>query len=108
METRQVHLARRHQKMAVDEVHQPVRQVRREERAEISGAVLAQTARHVDARVALAGQLDVGVGLVVAQQHVEARLILLDEVVLERQRFLLVIDQDVVDIARFGDQTCRS
>jgi len=31
-------------------------------------------------------ELDVRVGLVVAQQDVEARLILLDQVVLERQR----------------------
>ena len=45
-----------------------------------------------------------GIGLVVAQQDVEARLPLLDEVVLERQRFLVVVDQDVVDVARFGDQ----
>ena len=90
--------------MAVDEVHQPVRQVAGKIGAEIGGAVLAQPPRDVDARVVLAGQLDVGVGFVVAQQDVEARLVLLDEVVLERQRFLFVVDQDVVDVARFGDQ----
>ena len=73
-------------------------------RAEVGGAVLAQAPRDVDARVLLAGQLDVGVGLVVAQQDVEARLVLLDEVVLERQRFFFVVDQDVVDVAGFGDQ----
>ena len=74
------------------------------ERAEVSGAVLAQAAGDVDARVALAGQLDVGVGLVVAQQHVEARLVLLDEIVLEGEGFLFVVDQNVVDVARFRDQ----
>ena len=89
--------------MAVDEVHQPVRQVGREVRAEVGGAVLAQAARDVDARVLLVGELDVGVGLVVAQQDVEARLVLLDEVVFERQRFFFVVDQDVVDVARLGD-----
>ena len=104
---RQVHLARRHQKMAVDEMHQPVRQVGREVGTEIGGAVLAQAPRHVHTRVALAGQLDVGVGFVVAQQHVEARLVLLDQVVFERQRFLFVIHQNVVDIARFRDQAAR-
>ena len=104
MKAREIHLARRHQKVAVDEVHQAVRQIGRKVRAEVSRAVLAQAARHVDARILLAGELDVGIGLVVAQQDVEARLVLLDEVVLERQRFFFVVDQDVVDIARFGDQ----
>ena len=95
---RQIHLAGRHQKMAVDEVHQAVRQVAGEVRAEVGGAVLAQPPRHVDARILLAGQLDVGIGLVVAQQDVEARLLLLDQVVLKRQRFFFVVDQDVVDV----------
>ena len=45
-----------------------------------------------------------GIRLVVAQQDVEARLVLLDEVVFERQRLFFVVDQDVVDVARFGDQ----
>ena len=88
--------------MAVDEVHQAVRQVAGEVRAEVSRAVLAQPPRDVDARILLAGQLDVGIGLVVAQQDVEARLVLLDQVVLERQRLLLVVDQDVVDVARLA------
>ena len=51
-----------------------------------------------------AGQLDVRIRLVVAQQDVEARLVLLDQVVFERQRLFFVIDQDVVDIARLADQ----
>ncbi len=108
MVAREIHLARRHQKMAVDEVHQAMRQVGREVRAVVSGAILAQAARHVDARVFFAGQLDVGVGLVVAQQDIEARLVLLDEVVFERQRLFFVVDQDVVDIARLRRSACRS
>jgi hypothetical protein len=44
------------------------------------------------------GELDVGVGLVVAQQDVEARIALLDEVVFQSQRFVLVGDEDVVEI----------
>ena len=63
-----------------------------------------QAAGDVDARIFLVRQLDVRIGLVVAQQDVEARLVLLDEVVFERQRFFFVIDQDVVDIARFRDE----
>ena len=61
----------------------------------------------VDARILLGGELDVGIGLVVAQQDVEARLPLLDEVVLERQRLFFVIDQDVVDAPRLGNQRTR-
>jgi hypothetical protein len=52
----------------------------------------------------LAGELDVRICLVVAQQDVVARLPLLDQVVLERQRFLLVVDLDEIDLARLADQ----
>ena len=101
---RQIHFARRHQKTAMDEVHQPMRQVGRKKRAVIRCPVLAQPPRHVNPRIALVGEFHVGIRLVVAQQNVETRLVLLDQVVLERQRFLFVVHQDVVDIARFGDQ----
>ena len=50
------------------------------------------------------GELDVGIGLVVAQQDVEARLALLDEVVFERQRLMLVVDQDVLDVDGFAHE----
>ena len=102
---REVHLARRHAEMPVREVHQPVGQVARKEGAEVRGAVLAQAPRHVHARVFLAGELDVRIRLVVAQQDVEARFVLLDEVVLECQCLFLVVHQDVVEVARFRDQT---
>ena len=104
----EVHLAGRHQEVAVDEMHQPVGQVGREVGTEVAGAVLPDPPRDVDARVLLGRQLDVGVGLVVPQQDVEARLPLLDEVVLESQCLLLVIDEDVFDVVGFGDQACRS
>ena len=105
VEARQIHLARRHQKMAMDEVAP----------AGAPGCAgkygpkyvepsLLQPPRHVDPRILFVGELDVRIGLVVAQQNVETRLVLLDQVVLERQRLFFVIDQDVVDIARFGDQ----
>ena len=43
-------------------------------------------------------ELDVGIGLVVAQQDVEARLALLDEVVFECEGFVLVGDGDVFEV----------
>jgi hypothetical protein len=107
VEARQVHLARRHLEMTMDEVHEPVRQVRRKVRAEVRRAILPEPAGDVHARVFLIGQLDIGIRLVVAEQDVETRLVLLDQVVFERQRFFLVIDQDVVDVARLRDQSAR-
>jgi hypothetical protein len=73
-------------------------------RAVVSGAVFAEAARDVNARILFGGQLDVGISLVVAQQDVETRLPLLDEVVLKRQRLFFVVDQDVIDVGRFGDE----
>ena len=101
---RQIDVAGRHLEMAVNEVHQPVRQVAGKVRAEVGGAVLAQAAGDVDARIMFRRQLDVRIGLVVAQQDVEARLPLLDQVVFERQRFFFVVDLDEVDVPRFVDQ----
>ncbi len=43
-------------------------------------------------------ELDVGVGLIVTEQNVEARLALLDEVVFQRERFPLVCDENVLEI----------
>jgi len=56
-------------------------------RPEIRAAIFAQAASDEDLGMAVGErELDVGVGLVVAQQDVEARLALLDQVVFERQR----------------------
>ena len=62
----------------------------------------------VDARPALAeGELNVGIRLVVAEQNVEARLTLLDEIVLEGERFFVVGDDDVVDVDGLAHQRAR-
>ena len=84
--------------MAMDEVHQAMRQVSGKIRAVIGRAVFFQTAGDVYPRVALSRQLDVRVRLVVPQQDVIARLPLLDEVVLERQSLFFVVDPDKVDV----------
>ena len=105
MKARQVDLARRNQKIAVDQVDDAVGQVGREVRTVVSAAVLAQAARDVHPRPALAQrELYVGIGLVVAQQDVEARLALLDEIVFERQRLFVVGDDDVVDVDGLAHQ----
>ena len=92
--------------MPVNQVHDAVGQVGREVWAVIRAAIFPQTARDVNPREALAErELDVRISLVIAQQNVEARLLLLDEVVLERQRFFVVGDDDVVHIDRLAHQS---
>ena len=55
-------------------------------------------AREVDARELLVHRdRDVGIGLVVAQPDVEARLVLLDEVLLGEQRLGLAGDEQELD-----------
>ena len=89
----------------MNHIDQPVREVARKVRAEVSRAVLAQTARDKDLGMAVGErELDVRVSFVVAQQDVEARLPLLDEVVLERERFVFVGNRDVVDIDGLAHQ----
>ena len=80
--SRQVDAARRQLEMPVDKVHQTVGEIAGEVRPEIGRAILLEPARDVNARILLLGQLDVGIGLVVAQQDVVLRLVLLDQVVL--------------------------
>ncbi len=104
MHARQIDVAGRHFEMAVDEMHQPVRQVPREVRSVVGRPVFPQPPGHVHARIILGGELDVRIRLVVAQQDVVARLALLDQVVLERQRFFLVVDVDKIDLASLADQ----
>ena len=82
-----------------------MRQVGGKIRAVINAAIFAQPPRYVYARESFAQrQLDVGISLVIAQQHVEARLSLLDEIVLQRQRLFFVVNDDVLDVCRLAHQ----
>ena len=105
----EIHFAGRNQEVAVNQVDNAIGEIGREVRAGINAAILAQSARDVDARKALGErELDIRVSLVVAQQDVEARLPLLDEMVLERERFLVIGDDNVVDIHGLARPACRS
>ena len=93
------------QEVAVNQIDNAIRKTGREVRPEVERAVLAQAPRRKHARITLTDrQLDVGIRLVVAQKNVVARLLLLDQIVLERQRFLLVVDHDVVEIDGLAQQ----
>src|SRR5581483_75410 len=105
MVTVQIHIAGGNQEVAVDQVHNAVRQIGREVGPVIGAAVFAQAPGDVDPRVALAqGQLDIGIGLVIAQQDVKARLFLLDKVVLKRKSLFIVVNDDVVNVGGLSDQ----
>jgi hypothetical protein len=81
-------------------VHQPARHVLAHEGSEVAMAVVAHPPRELDPRPRLAGgELDVGVGLVVAQQDVEARPQPLDEGVLEDEGLDLGGGHGVVEAA---------
>src|ERR1700689_5675209 len=68
-------------------------------RAVVGRAVFAQAARDKYFGEAVGeSELDVGVGLVVAQQNIEARLALLDEIVFNGESFMLVGDENVFDV----------
>ena len=62
----EIDLAGRHLEVPVDEVNQPVREIRGKVRAEIGRAVLDQASCHVDPRKLLVGQADVRISFVVA------------------------------------------
>ena len=101
----EIHLARGNQEVPVDQVDDAIGKVGREVRTVVGVPVLAEPAGYVDPRVAFAErEFDVGVGLVVAQQDVEARLALLDEVIFKREGFLVVGDDDVVDVDRLAHE----
>ena len=91
--------------MAVNQIDDAIGEIGREVGAVIGAAIFAQAAGYEDAGIALGqGQFYVGVSLIVAQQDVEARLLLLDEVIFEGQRFFVIGDDDVVNVYGFADQ----
>ena len=99
MIAREIDLATGQQKAAMNEFDHAVGEVAGKVRAVIGRAVLAQAARDEDLGKAVGEcELDVGVGLVVAQQDVESRLALLDEIVFEREGLVLVGDENVFEI----------
>ena len=100
----QVEIAGRHLEMAMNEVHQPMRQIARKIRTVVSRPIFLEAARDVHTRVRLGGQLNVGIRFVVAQQDVVARLVLLDQVVFKRQRLFFVVDLNDLDVPGFADQ----
>src|SRR5947209_17738376 len=92
----------------MDEINDSVCQVRREEWSVVVATVFFQLASHIHSRKSLPGrQLHVRVSLIVAQQDVEARLLLLNQVVLEGQRLFFVVYNDVLDVYSLAQKRAR-
>jgi hypothetical protein len=89
--------------VAVDKVDEAVGEVGGEVGAVVL-AVFFEAAGDVDAGEFFVGDFQVGVGFVVAEEDVEAGLVLLDEVVFEGEGLLFVIDEDVVDVVGGGEE----
>jgi hypothetical protein len=89
----------------VDEPRRPPSHRRRDVRTAVRGLVPTDPADDVQARVLLAHrQLQVGMVLVVPQQHVEPRAVTLDEVVLEGQGLDLGVRHHEIDVGHHRDE----
>ncbi len=85
--------------MPVNQIYDAIGKAGRKIRTVVRAAVFSKTPRNINARETLAqSQLHVGISLVIAQQNVKSRLLLLDEVILERQRLLVIGDDNVVNV----------
>ncbi len=105
MFAREIHRAGRHQEVFMDQVNHAIGEVRGKIRPKINGAIFLQATRDINARILfIRGVLNVRICFVVAKQDVEFRLVLLDEVVFERQRFFLVVDDDIFQIGDLANE----
>ena len=105
MVPREVQLAGRDHEVAVDQIHQAVCQISWKVRAIVDAAVFLKAPRDKDAREALAQrELDIWIGLVITQQDVEAWLLRLDQVIFERQRLMLIGNDDILNVHRLAHQ----
>ena len=97
--------AGRNEEVVMNQIDDAIGKIRGEVRAIVNAAIFAQAPRDIDTREALGErELYVGIRFVIAQQNVEARFFLLDEMVLKRERFLIVGDDDVIDIDGLANQ----
>jgi len=88
-----------------DELQQPPRGAGKKRTIEKIALFSIEPAREDDARKILRHRdLDVRIGLVVAKENVVARLVGLDEIVLEEDRLQLVVGRDEVDRFDFFNQ----
>ncbi len=74
------------------------------ERTEILAFSMLSATVRCQTRVSIAAEKDERIGFVIAQQHVVTRLIQLDVVMLQQQRFGLCVGHSDIDLLDLGDQ----
>ena len=105
MIVREVHLAAGNEKAAMDELRNAICEVAGEVGPVVRRAVFAQPARDKHLWISVGqGEFQVGVGLVVTQQDIEAGMALFDEIVFQCQRFMLVGYEDVIEVHGLAHQ----
>ena len=92
--------------MLVNQVHQAVGEAGREStgRNRSSRPCCSRRVTYTRGNFSKAVNRMYGIGLIVAQQDIEFRLVLLDEIIFERQRFPSIVDHDVIKIGDFAHQ----
>ena len=89
----------------MNQVHGAVGEISRKVRAVVHAAVLFEAACNKDLGKSISErELYIGIGFVITQQDVEARLLLLNEIIFERQRLALVLDDDVLNVHGLAHQ----
>ncbi len=92
----------------MDQMNESVSKTCGKVRTKINRAVFLQSPGDIDARILFKCRVtNVRICFVVAKQNVEFWLVLLDQVVFERERFLLVVDDDVFQIGDFANERSR-
>src|SRR4051812_38780440 len=105
---REVQFAGGDQKAPMNEVHGAVGEISRKVRAVVHAAVLFEAACNKDFRKSTSErELYIGIGFVITQQDVEARLLLLNEVIFERQRLALRSEEHTSELQSHVNLVCR-
>ena len=89
----------------MDEGEDAAGEIRGKVRAEVEGAVFFHFAGEIDARIFFGHrQLDVRIRFVIDQTDVEFRLVALDEIVFEGERFARIVEDDGVEVGDFAGE----
>ena len=109
MHAQQVHGATGNLEPFVNQMNDAIGQAGREVGAKIDRAIFLQAPGDVDARIFFVRRVfNVRVGLIVAQQHVKLGLVLLNEIIFERQSFALVVHHNRFDVGHHLHQSVRA
>jgi hypothetical protein len=94
--------------IAADELKRPMGQASGKVRSKIKGAILLHPPRDIDSRIGFVErQLDVRICFVVSEQDIKLWLMLLNEIVFQRQRFHLIVDHDELKARDFSTQVVK-